>query len=85
LKWYLLRGKKLDSCYLGLEMDMVTTYSIPMRNLFNCGSRARPGGEVTGLPGRNATMAWFFKVNSEGKISYWGWYQDLAQLLHILD
>lgn len=43
------------------------------------------GGKERPFPRTNrpvkATMAWFFKVDNEGKISYWSWYQDLAQLL----
>jgi phytoene dehydrogenase-like protein len=32
-------------------------YKTPVRNLYLCGSGARPGGGVTGLPGHNAAMA----------------------------
>jgi phytoene dehydrogenase-like protein len=34
-----------------------SSYSTPIKGLYLCGSGARPGGGVTGLPGRNAAMA----------------------------
>jgi phytoene dehydrogenase-like protein len=34
-----------------------SSYSTPINGLYLCGSGARPGGGVTGLPGRNAAMA----------------------------
>jgi predicted ester cyclase len=43
------------------------------------------GGKVRSFPSTNKRVklstAWFFRVNKDGLISYWSWYQDNFQLL----